>query len=55
MKYMIMMFGGVGAAVAHRPPEWITGMRELIVKLDGELRDAGELVASAKLMTPVSP
>jgi hypothetical protein len=52
MKYMIMMFGGVGAAIQHRPPEWIAGMHELLVKLDGELREAGELVASVKLMDP---
>jgi hypothetical protein len=52
MKYMIMMFGGLGAAVQDRSPEWITGMHELLVKLDGELREAGELVASVKLMDP---
>ena len=52
MKYMIMMFGGLGAAVRDRSPEWITGMHELLVTLDGELREAGELVASVKLMDP---
>jgi hypothetical protein len=52
MKYMIMMFGGLGAAVQDRSPEWLTGMHELIMKVDSELRDAGELVASVKLMDP---
>jgi len=52
MKYMIMMFGGIGAAVEGRSPEWITGMHELLLKLDAELRDRGELVASDKLIDP---
>lgn len=52
MKYMIMMFCGVGAAVQNRPPEWIAGMHEMLVKLDSELREAGELVAGGKLMDP---
>jgi hypothetical protein len=52
MKYMIMMFGGVGDAIAGKPPEWITGFQELIMKLDTELRESGELVDSQKLMDP---
>ena len=52
MKYMIMMFGGIGEAVRHRSPDWIAGMHEMLVKLDTELREAGELVASVKLMDP---
>jgi hypothetical protein len=52
MKYMIMMFGGIGEAVAHRSPEWIAGMHEMLVKLDSELRESGELVDSQKLMDP---
>lgn len=52
MKYMIMMFGGLGATLENRTPEWITGMHELLVKLDGELREAGELVAGGKLTDP---
>ena len=44
VKYMIMMFGGLGASIENRPPEWITGMHELLVAMDGELREAGELV-----------
>ena len=52
MKYMIMMFGGLGEATRNRPPEWIAGMHELLVKLDGELREAGELVSGGKLMDP---
>ncbi len=52
MKYMIMMFGGIGAAIADRSPEWIGGMHELIMKLDTEMRESGELVDSQKLMDP---
>jgi hypothetical protein len=52
MKYMIMMFGGLGAAIETRPPEWITGMHKLLVELDGELREAGELVAGEALVDP---
>jgi hypothetical protein len=52
MKYMIMMFGGVGDAIAGRSPEWITGFHELMMKLDAELRESGELVDSRKLMDP---
>jgi hypothetical protein len=52
MKYMIMMFGGFGETLENRTPEWITSMHELMVKLDGELIEAGELVAGAKLADP---
>jgi hypothetical protein len=52
MKYMIMMFGGLGATMETRTPEWITGMHELMMKLDGELREAGELVAGHGLVDP---
>jgi hypothetical protein len=52
MKYMIMLFGGLGAAVADRSPEWISGMHEMLVKLDTELRESGELVDGQKLMDP---
>ena len=52
MKYMIMMFGGIGEAMAGRPLEWITGFHELMMKLDSELRESGELVDSRKLMDP---
>jgi hypothetical protein len=27
MKYMIMMFGGLGETLANRSPEWISGMQ----------------------------
>jgi hypothetical protein len=52
MKYMIMMFGGVGAATQHRSPEWIAGMHELMMKLDTELKESGECVASEALADP---
>jgi hypothetical protein len=37
VKYMIMMFGGTGAAAQDRSPEWIARMHELMMKLDTEL------------------
>ena len=52
MKYMIMMFGGLGAATQDRSPEWITGMHELLMKLDAELKESGECVASDALAGP---
>ena len=52
MKYMIMMFGCVGATLETRTPEWITGMHEFMQDLDGELREAGELVTGAGLVDP---
>jgi hypothetical protein len=52
MKYMIMMFGGIGAATQHRSPEWIAGMHELMMKLDTELKESGECVASEALTDP---
>ncbi len=52
MKYMIMMFGGIGEAVADRSPEWLAGMQELIMKLDTEIRESGELIDSRKLTEP---
>jgi hypothetical protein len=52
MKYMIMMFGGLGAAVQDRPAEWIQGMQELLMGMDNELRESGELVASDALAGP---
>ena len=39
-------------AVADRSPDWIAGFHELIMKLDTELRESGELVDSQKLMDP---
>ncbi|HEX4657394.1 MAG TPA: YciI family protein [Streptosporangiaceae bacterium] len=52
MKYMIMMFGGVGATLENRSPEWIKTMGELLLKLDSELRESGELVAGGALVDP---
>jgi hypothetical protein len=52
MKYMIMMFGGIAAATQDRSPEWIAGMHELMMKLDTELKEAGECVASEALTDP---
>ncbi len=52
MKYMIMMFGGLGASLENRSPEWIKTMGELLLKLDSELRESGELVVGGALVDP---
>src|SRR5256885_15308141 len=52
MKYMIMMCGNLGATLEPRPPEWITSMHEFMQKLDRELKEAGEVVASHGLVDP---
>src|SRR5215469_777312 len=52
VKYMIMMFGGLGAAVQDRPPEWVAGMHEMMMRLDTELKESGECVASEALADP---
>ncbi|HEY5990317.1 MAG TPA: YciI family protein [Streptosporangiaceae bacterium] len=52
MKYMIMMFGGIGAATRNRSPEWIAGMHELMMRLDSELKESGECLASDALVDP---
>jgi hypothetical protein len=43
MKYMIMTFGDQ-SGLAERSPEWIKGMIEFMMRIDGELRESGELV-----------
>jgi hypothetical protein len=50
MKYMIMMFGGLGATLAERSPEWITAMQTALMDMDRELRESGEVVESRHLM-----
>jgi hypothetical protein len=52
MKYMIMMFGGLGDTMQTRTPEWITGLHELMMKLDTELKEAGEILVGEKLIDP---
>jgi hypothetical protein len=52
MKYMIMMFGGLGATMQTRSAEWIASMGEFMLKLDTELRESGELVAGHGLVDP---
>jgi predicted RNA polymerase sigma factor len=42
MKYMIMMFGGLGASLADRSPEWIKDMQAVMMRMDRELRESGE-------------
>jgi hypothetical protein len=41
---MIMMFGTAGEMMETRSPEWITEMISFMRGLDGELREAGEMV-----------
>jgi hypothetical protein len=52
MNYMIMMFGGLAETLESRTPEWITSMHEFMMKLDGELKQSGEVVASHGLVDP---
>jgi len=52
MKYMIMMFGGMGASLADRTPEWITRMQTTMMTMDRELRESGEVVDSKHLTDP---
>jgi hypothetical protein len=52
MKYMIMMFGGLGASLAERSPEWITEMQTTMMRMDRELRESGEVVESRHLTDP---
>lgn len=52
MKYMIMMFGGLSETLSTRTPEWITGMQQFMTKLDRELKESGEVVASHGLVDP---
>jgi hypothetical protein len=52
MKYMIMMFGGMALTLESRTPEWIMEMQQFMMKLDGELKESGEVVASAGLANP---
>lgn len=52
MKYMIMMFGGLGVSLANRSPEWIKDMQAVMMRMDRELRETGEVVDSQHLMDP---
>jgi hypothetical protein len=52
MKYMIMMFGGLGATLADRDPEWITRMQTTMMTMDRDLRESGEVIDSKHLIDP---
>jgi hypothetical protein len=52
VKYMIMMFGGLGASLADRSPGWITEMQTTMMRMDRELRESGEVVDSRHLSDP---
>jgi hypothetical protein len=52
VKYMIMMFGGLGASLADRSPEWIGEMQTTMMRMDHDLRESGEVVESRHLTDP---
>ncbi|WP_243706510.1 YciI family protein, partial [Micromonospora sp. KC721] len=52
MKYMIMMFSGMGASLVDRSPEWITEIQTTMMRMDRELRQAGEVIESRHLTDP---
>jgi len=52
VKYMIMMFGGLGETLTDKSAEWISGMHELLMKTHVELQESGELVAGPRLADP---
>jgi hypothetical protein len=45
MKYMIMTFGGT-SGLEGKSPEWIKEMIEFMQRIDVELTESGELVAT---------
>ncbi|MFB9449465.1 YciI family protein [Dactylosporangium vinaceum] len=49
---MIMMFGGLGASLAERSPDWIERMQAAMMRMDTELRTSGEVVESRHLTDP---
>ena len=52
MKYLVMMFGGVGEVLATKTPEWIANMHGVVEKLDQELKESGEVVGGGRLVDP---
>jgi hypothetical protein len=52
VKYMVMMFGGVGEVLATKTPEWIANMHSFVAKLDQELKESGEVVGGGRLVDP---
>ena len=52
MKYMIMMFGDQAAQMGGKSPEWIKSYMEFMHTLDGELKEAGEVVDGQGLVDP---
>ena len=49
MKYMIMMFGDAGTAIASHSPEWMRDMIAFMHGLNDELTTSGELVQAVGL------
>jgi hypothetical protein len=52
MKYMVMMFGDAAGMRETKSPEWIREMIDFMLKVDEDLREAGELVAAEGLADP---
>lgn len=52
MKHMILTFGSAAEMQETKSREWIRDMIDFMHALDGELRDAGELVDAQGLTDP---
>ena len=44
---------GLGPTLASRSPEWIKGTGEVMMSLQGEMEEAGELVSGYGLVDPI--
>ncbi|WP_426997271.1 YciI family protein [Pseudarthrobacter sp. N5] len=49
MKYMIMMFGSAEGMMETADPEWVQEMIGIMIQIDKDLRESGELVFNAGL------
>ena len=47
-----MMFGGAGAVLEAKSPEWLANMHTFVQKLDQELRENGEVIGGGRLVDP---
>jgi hypothetical protein len=52
VKYMVMMFGGVGEVLTTKTPEWLANMHSVVQELDQELKESGEVVGGGRLVEP---
>jgi hypothetical protein len=51
VKYMILTFGDQ-SGLEGKPPEWLKGMIQFMVRIDAELTESGELVFQQGLADP---